>query len=219
MAQGNIDYDRGVTMRSHPTGVTVYMYIDEPGTFRNAFGVEVSDDLAREAGFDVEKLGKQKLRRERVAKAMEAIDADLAEAGAEKRTVASRAGFHLVDIGLGRFNVEDPEGNILNPTPLTEAQGRPLLDKIAPLEPTVKPKVAEKAPPHLPGQELNTVTVARPFANVTPKKETPSNVGIDSHPPGSVGIVRPGGSVDRVEAGVQRDSVPNPVRNDPVRPR
>lgn len=178
MAQGNIDFDRGVVMRSHPTGVTVYMYIDEPGTFRNAFGTEVSDTLAAEAGYDMKSLSKQKLRRERVARAMEAIDADLMEQGVTKKVVVSRAGFNLVDIGLGRYNVEDPDGHSLNPSPLSKEQGKALFEKIvapeAGVDPYPRPEVPapaivpEKAP--IPVTEPTPVSTPQPVP-VPPKPQ------------------------------------------------
>lgn len=144
MTQPNlkIDYDRGVTKKLHPTGVAVYMYADEPGVYRNAFGTIVSDELAEQAGYDLKQLGKLRLKRERMAAAMEAINAELESGEIERIVVEERDGFQLVDIGYDRFNVEDPDGNVLNPVPLTKVQAKPLFDKLAPqpVEEAPKPK-------------------------------------------------------------------------------
>lgn len=63
MAEGDLihpnkfDADRGgIVARDLATDTKVCMYIDEPGVFFTMSGHEVSDDLARSAGFDVEAL-------------------------------------------------------------------------------------------------------------------------------------------------------------------
>ena len=129
----NIDLDRGVVIMQHTTGVNIYMYVDEPGVFRNAFGNEVSDVLAKQAGYDVERLTRAKVKRERMAAAMASIEAELEDTGEKfKKVRAVRSGFRLVDIGLGRFYVEDPDGDNMNKVPLSREQALPLLEAMAP---------------------------------------------------------------------------------------
>ncbi len=72
-----IDVNRGVRIKRHPSMGLVYMYIDTPGVFLNTFGKEVPDKIASQAHFDVETLGKERIKRERMAEAMTAIEIEL----------------------------------------------------------------------------------------------------------------------------------------------
>ena len=138
-----IDYDRGVTFSLHPTtGMNVYMYKNEPGIYRNAYGAVIPETLAKEAGFPVEKYAKERVRRERVAAAMGAIDEELKEADAQSQNVVvERNGFQVVEFGAGRHNVKDPDGNVLNTIPLTKEVAEKLLERLVPEE---VPQKAEK---------------------------------------------------------------------------
>ena len=135
MANRKINYDRGVIISQHKSsGMDVYMYVDTPGVYLNAFGTPIDEQLAKEAGFDVVKYGKDRVKRERMAAAMGAIEHELEIANEEgnKKTVKEQNGFKVIDIGLGRHYVEDPDGNRLTATPLPLEQSVLLLDKIAP---------------------------------------------------------------------------------------
>lgn len=141
MTDRAIDYDRGVSIREDPkTGVQVFMYKDTPGVYLDVFGHEVSEELAKAASFDVENLSKARQRRERMAAAMAAIAADL-PMDTDLKTVKERDGFKIVEYGMGRHRVEDPDGNTLNTIPLPKEQAFLLLDNLAP-EP--KPAAREK---------------------------------------------------------------------------
>ena len=144
----SIDLDRGVHMRAHPSlGMDIYMYVGrprdpskpesdwvgaDPGIYFDAHGNEVSNVLAEQAGFDVESHTKQ-----------HKIKVALEEAGKEvlvrfgetkNEVVKERAGFKIKDIGVGRHNVEDPDGNVLNGRqPLTLDQANILLSHLAPV--------------------------------------------------------------------------------------
>ncbi len=129
-AERKIDYDRGVIINTHPAGMDVFMYVDTPGVYLNAHGTEVKEVLAREAGFQVDAFARDRLRRERMAKAMEAINLELETLGPTREIVADNEGFKVIHIGLGRHRVEDPEGNTLTDQDLTKEQAELLLDKL-----------------------------------------------------------------------------------------
>lgn len=138
-----IDYDRGVIIRTEPkTGVDVYMYRDSPGVWLNAYGTPVTEELAKMAGFDVERYSKERIKRERMATAMAAIEQEMASAAVKKAVVMERGGFSVIDIGLGRFHVEDPDGNQLTSTFLPKETAIMLLDQLSP--PVVEPKKVEE---------------------------------------------------------------------------
>ena len=121
MAQAKrIDYDRGVIFTKHSgTGVEVYMYVDEPGVYINAFEGPVDEKFAKEAGFDTEKYAKQRVYKERMRAAKNAIEAELSKITDEPIVAVEKAGFKIMDIGVGRFTVHDPQGNVLTPEPLS----------------------------------------------------------------------------------------------------
>lgn len=139
MADRKIDYNRGVMINSHRSGVDVYMYVDEPGVYLNAFAAEVSEQFAKEAGFDVETYGKARRKREMMAQAMQLIEDELADDN-DPKVIEDRDGFKLVQLGLDRYVVEDPDGQRLTPTPLGNLLARKVLDGL-------KPKVKEAKEP------------------------------------------------------------------------
>lgn len=58
-----IDYDAGLVMRTHPSGVEVFMFRDETSVYRNAYGAIVDEQLARECGFNTDKHLRERRRR------------------------------------------------------------------------------------------------------------------------------------------------------------
>lgn len=141
-----IDYNRGVLINVHQaTGMDVYMYVDTPGVYLNGHGKPVAEAMAKEAGYPTEEYAKRRQRQERLAAAKEKIEQEFAlEVGIHK-VVREKLGFKLVDIGLERFNVEDPEGVVLHKSPLNKAVAEKLLDHltVAP-SPQQPEKVATK---------------------------------------------------------------------------
>lgn len=133
MARTVIDLDRGVRIgRDRDTKVYVYMYMDTPGVYLNAFGKPVSEGLAKMAGFEVEKLRRERLRRERLAEFNSELNAelDLAQDGGEDIVLASGGGYRVLRLASGMVNVVDEDGQKVNPIPLSEQLGRTLLTKL-----------------------------------------------------------------------------------------
>lgn len=132
-----IDYDRGVIIMTEPgTGMDVFMYVDSPGNFLTAHNIAVPEEIAAKAGYDTVKLGKERLRRERIKKASDIIDAEFADdSTTEEQVVQEHEGFKLVTIGLGRFNVKDVDDNVLNATPLAEETASKLFKAMSGFEP------------------------------------------------------------------------------------
>lgn len=133
MPTGNIDYDRGVIINTHKTyGMDVFMYVDDPGKFLNAHGRPVSDEIAGEAGYDVEKLAKDRTKKERKEQAMAMIDAELADdKDVKEEIVEERNGYKIITTGLGRHHVVDPDGNRLTSFPLMLEAAQKLMNGMA----------------------------------------------------------------------------------------
>lgn len=127
-----INLDDGYTIRVHPGyGMEVFMRKSLPGVFLNAHGDEVSVSVAKEAGFDVDALGREKERRAKVSEAEAKINELYAGAGKEK-IVKERNGYALVDIGFDRYVVKDPEGRAVNTNPVSGAVAEKLFDQLVP---------------------------------------------------------------------------------------
>lgn len=128
-----IDYDRGVLKRIEPVSkLEVYMYVDTPGVYLNAHGTPVAEALGKSAGFPVEFYAKQRVRKERMAQAMDAISTELDLVENVTTVVREKGGFKIVDIGLGRHQVHDPDGDNLTKEPLTAQQADLVLDQLVP---------------------------------------------------------------------------------------
>lgn len=136
-----IDINRGVETHFHTSGMQVHMYVDEPGVFRNSHGTIVDPALAAEAGYDVKTLLAKADKAARIRAALTAVDQEFSQEQADAggpQVVEVREGYKLLDIGLGRFSIQDPDGNQVVPRPLPEKEARLLLSKIVP-EPVHKP--------------------------------------------------------------------------------
>lgn len=147
MSERKISYNRGVHKRSvfenddpiKGQAITdVYMYVDQPGVFYNAFEIEVSDDLARRAGYDVDVLRKHKLANERRADFEKALRAEM-ELGVDPgdaKVVQEREGFKLMDIGKDRFQILGPDGYLVNKSgPLPGKRAAALFNEVIPEKP------------------------------------------------------------------------------------
>ena len=131
-----IDYNRGVHIMIHAgMGMDIFMYVDDPGVYFNAHGMPVVEELARQAGFPVDEYRKEREIRRRKSEAAEAIDAEFERQATEPVLHAERAGFKIMNMGVGRFKVYGPEGEELHKNYLPEDVAVGLLDKLAPLTP------------------------------------------------------------------------------------
>lgn len=149
---GKVDYDRGVMKGKDPTsGIEVYMYMDTPGVYLNAFEQPVSEKLALAAGFDVDKFRSARQRQERMAYAKQQIEKELAHGIPQKEPLLERKGWKIMVLGKNLHNVVDPDGNVLNQFPLGEEVARSVFDSLIP------PEAVQKAPE---GKKEEVVTKA-----------------------------------------------------------
>lgn len=133
MAERVIDYDRGVIIKIEPlTGSDVFMYVDQPGQYLSAHGLPVPENFARAAGYDVEHLAKERVKLDRKKIASDAIDAELSDDKDAKNAVVEEVnGYKLVDIGLGRFLIRDPEDNLVTATALAKEHAIKVISLLA----------------------------------------------------------------------------------------
>lgn len=134
-----IDLDRGVVMRNHRQGFKVCMYVDQPGYYYTINGQEVSEDVAKGAGFDVAKLAVERQRRAKLAEAQRQIDAEFG-ALAEGMVVHEAGGYKVVHLSDGGFGIEDPDGNMLTDNSLPREQAVTLADQLASTDSSQEPQ-------------------------------------------------------------------------------
>ena len=130
-----IDVNRGVMIKKHPSMGLVYMYLDTPGVFLNAFGKEIPEAIAGQAFFDIEPLGKERIKRERMREAMTAIELELelANSADEETVLWSRGTFRVVKLALGNAYLYDGDEK-LTPVAIPAQEAKVLLDHLAPEE-------------------------------------------------------------------------------------
>lgn len=130
-----IDFDRGVMICSHPSGVDVYMYFDDPGVYLTAHATKVSEEMARAAGYDVEVWGKKRQIRVAMAQAQAKVMEQFAAAELEANIVVKeKGGFKVVDIGVGRFVIKDPDDETITDQAMSKEAAEILLDQLVPDE-------------------------------------------------------------------------------------
>lgn len=138
MSKLAIDLDRGVMIKRHTaSGVYVYMYMDEPGVYLNAFGKTVPESMAKLVGYDVVNLGKKRLRKERMAAAMTAIDAELNGVEEDENyealnIIKEGGGFKVIAMPLGNAKVIDENGGEMTPRPIPQAEAIVLFEHLVP---------------------------------------------------------------------------------------
>ena len=149
----NISYKRGVIINMDPrTGVEIFMYVDDPGVYLSAHGTPVSEGLAQSAGYDIAKFAKERKLKERLKQAHASIQKELEMESAKsdnRIVVKEKSGWKVTDIGLGRHNVQDPEGNVMHKGHLTGEQALSLIEQLVPDPPPPEPAKAKSQGPHI----------------------------------------------------------------------
>lgn len=126
-----IDVNRGVSIRMIPgSDIKVFMYKDEPGVFRNAYGTVVDEKLARKAGYPTERLAKMRQRNLEVEKVKARLEAEL-EIRTTGEDYAERNGYKVIAYENGCAHLLDPEGNRYNDVPMPLELAMELLDDLA----------------------------------------------------------------------------------------
>lgn len=121
-----IDLDRGVSIRTHRKGFRVCMYKSEPGIFYDANGVEVDVSLAKEAGFDVERLTRERLKMKAIEQAKKKVEAEFMERTEEVTKVLSSAEPVVKHVAFGKYAIFEGDDRITDL--MTKEQANELLE-------------------------------------------------------------------------------------------
>lgn len=140
-----IDVDRGCEIRRTPEGVSVFMYIDQPGVFYNEHGVEVGAKAAQMAGFAVDTLLRERKKREAILAAGKTIAESYQET--EREVVAESGDYRIVHIGSERYNVEFSDGSVMNLNgPVSLAVAQKIMEALQPMPDPAPTEVSAKEP-------------------------------------------------------------------------
>ncbi len=111
----SVDRDRGALVRKYGQGARCVMYVDEPGRYYDENGNELSKDIARQAGFDVEadlKLATQTKVKSRTEQQIATKFAE-AEQRISEMSTEEVAGIRIIEHGgPDSFAIVDGSGNM-----------------------------------------------------------------------------------------------------------
>jgi hypothetical protein len=128
---GSLDLNRGVMTKFHPqNGMKISQYIDSPGVYYTDTAEPVPPELARQAGFNVEKDMRNKLKNERLAAAKRQIEAEMRqEEDAIAEALSGKSGFDVRHIGGGQYALFGKDGKKLTRVAMTKADAELLLGR------------------------------------------------------------------------------------------
>jgi hypothetical protein len=127
------------------------MYYDQPGVYLSMHGTPVAEALARECGYDTEKMAREKLKRERIEQTSAMIEAEFTSVSGKEEVVQERGGIKIIDVGLGRYRLKDDQGATLSDHFFTRPEAERIFALLAPEEPAPRVPFKDK-PPAEPAQ-------------------------------------------------------------------
>lgn len=138
-----IDVDRGVSIRQITKfenqhkfapdpkygGLTVYMYVDEPGIYYDVHGRIVPEGLAQMAGFEIDKLAKLRNKREAMAKFEKRLAQELAlETEDDEVVIIQEGDWKVVALPMDRAKIVDiATGEAITAVPMPRSDALVLL--------------------------------------------------------------------------------------------
>lgn len=116
-----LDLDRGVTVRFHPSGMKVCMYDDDPGVYLTEGAQPLNVQIAREAGYDVEKDLRQRAVNQRMAEYRRKLEEEArSEEDALAQAATDRSNYRVQHIGAGQYAIFDKGGKRLTRVAMTK---------------------------------------------------------------------------------------------------
>lgn len=143
-----IDVDRGVELRQivafdkvNPSkfvpdpkygGMSVYMYVGEPGVYYDVHGNKVPETMAELAGFETKKNAKLLKKQQAMADFNKLMDEQLAMETDEVEIIKEQGDWQVIALAAGRAKVVDKETGLpVTPTPLPRADALKLLTMLS----------------------------------------------------------------------------------------
>lgn len=114
---GKVDVDRGAMCCIHRSGMTVWMYLDDPGVYFDDHLALVPDAVAKEAGFNVERNRKLRIRNEELKRVRAVMDEKL-QIDSTTQIMAESGRYRLEQYENGMARVVTDDGPLFS-TPMT----------------------------------------------------------------------------------------------------
>lgn len=153
-----IDVDRGVDIRQvvkfenqhkfapdpRYGGLTVYMYMDDPGVYYDVHGNKLPEGIAKMAGFSIDKLAKARKKKEAMAQFEKRIAQELALEQDEEIVIREAGDWKILALPMDRAKIVDKDtGEMVTPVPLSRSDADALLNHLVGSADTAADAVAE----------------------------------------------------------------------------
>lgn len=126
-----LDLNRGVKTKFHPSGLTVNMYLDDPGVYLTATGDPIDSKLAEQAGFDLAKMNAERVKMAKLKAYKEQLERELQSEEESLAAAFSQSEKHDVrHIGGGQYAVFDKDGKRVTKVAMSKADVELLVGKL-----------------------------------------------------------------------------------------
>lgn len=126
-----LDLNRGVKTKFHPSGMSVNMYLDDPGVYLTASGDPMDAELAKQAGFDLERMNLERVKQLKLKAYREQLDRELQSEEDNLAAAFSQSDKHDVrHIGGGQYAVFDKDGKRVTKVAMSKADVELLVGKL-----------------------------------------------------------------------------------------
>lgn len=125
----NLDHPAGWTSRKHPSGMRIYAYLDQPGSYLDEKGRPIGHKLAKEAGYDVDQAILERDKNLRLAEFRQQLDREFSDRAAELDAMAelSGDGIEARPLKAGGYEVLR-DGDKVNAAPLDFDEAKRLVE-------------------------------------------------------------------------------------------
>ncbi len=129
--EAGIDLNRGVTKRKDPSsGIMVCMYKDQPGIFYDLRGGLLSPNFAKEAGFDIKELEKQKEYNTALDSAKDALNEEFSGVK-ERETLHTEGSFSAIACAYGNADIYRDGDHKMNTVAMKAKEAVALVKQLA----------------------------------------------------------------------------------------
>ena len=118
-----MDLNRGCIIRFHPSGIQIGAYIDDPGTYYTQAGDPIDPQLAKAAGFDIQRDAQEKLKNSRLAEFRAKLEAELTTEEDALATALSAGGkYDVRHVGADQYALFGVDGVRITPGTMTRTE-------------------------------------------------------------------------------------------------
>lgn len=107
-----IDRNRGCVIRFHPKGMRVVMYYDAPGEYFDERGSPLNIEVAKAAGFDVERLARDRAKQDKLNEYKKRLDKEFQEQEDKlAQAMSENSDLEVRHVGGGQYMIYSQDGD------------------------------------------------------------------------------------------------------------